>query len=598
MSNAREPGVAKRVWGLLTGRERRRMVLIMGLTFIGVLLEMFGIGLVIPTILLMTQENLGAAHPELQPVLDFLGNPDQQTLIVAGMLTLVGVYVVKSIYLLFLTWFRTRFFFSVRVRVSRDLFTKYVRQPYVFHLQRNSSKLIRNILTEVHQATVGTMMPGVGLFTDGAVLLGLSILLLIVEPMGTLAVAVVLGSAAWAFQRFTKNHLTRWSEQRIHHEGLRLQYIQQGLDGVKDIKLLGREGDLVDRYMTHTRNGAKMGQNQQVLNQMPRLWLELLAVSGMALLVVTMVARSSGAISTVVPTLALFAAAAFRMLPSVNKVLGAVQTLRFMTPVIINVSNDLALPAQPPVRKNGTAQGIQNSIELDGITFSYPETTEPALRDVTLKIDRGTSVGFVGTSGSGKSTLIDVVLGMLLPSSGKVLVDGVDIYEDIRNWQEQIGYVPQTIYLTDDTLRRNVAFGLTEDEIDDAAVERAIRSAQLDEFIDGLPEGLETMVGERGVKLSGGQRQRIGIARALYHDPEVLVLDEATSSLDTQTEKAVMDAVNAMHGTKTILIVAHRLSTIEGCDRVFRLEKGDLVEDKPPATLMINPEKQTSREAV
>jgi ABC-type multidrug transport system fused ATPase/permease subunit len=291
-------------------------------------------------------------------------------------------------------------------------------------------------------------------------------------------------------------------------------------------------------------------------------------------------------LDVVLPTLGLFGAAAFRLTPSVNRVLGALQSLRFGLPVIDLLHAELQLHAPEPPVAHGPSTPFVDALSLSRVTYSYEGANEPVLVDVTLTIRRGELVGFIGPSGAGKSTLVDIVLGLLSPDSGVVRADGTDIQENLRSWQDRIGYVPQTIFLTDDTLRRNVAFGLRDDQIDDDAVARAIRAAQLQTFVAGLPHGVRTVVGERGVRLSGGQRQRIGIARALYHDPAVLVLDEATSSLDTGTEHGVMDAVAALHGDKTILIVAHRLSTVERCDRIYRLERGRLVEEGTPAAVI------------
>jgi ABC-type multidrug transport system fused ATPase/permease subunit len=311
----------------------------------------------------------------------------------------------------------------------------------------------------------------------------------------------------------------------------------------------------------------------------------VLAVSGLALLVISMLAQDR-ALEAVLPTLGLFAASAFRLMPSINRVMGAVQSLRYGLPVIDLLHEELNL-AIPKVGSTPIpATPFHDVLELCQITYAYPGAAEPALKDISLAIQRGESVGFVGASGSGKSTLVDVLLGLLMTDTGKVLADGKDIHENLRNWQDQIGYVPQSIFLTDDTLRRNVAFGLANERIDDVAVQHAIRAAQLEEFVTSLPNGLETFVGERGIRLSGGQRQRIGIARALYHDPAVLVLDEATSALDTDTERGVMQAITALQGSKTVLIIAHRLSTVEHCDRLYRLHEGRLVEDGIPNTMV------------
>jgi len=378
----------------------------------------------------------------------------------------------------------------------------------------------------------------------------------------------------------------RWGKVRQHHEGLRIQHLQQGLGGAKDVKLLGREGDFLAQYHLHHAQSARVGELQSTLQQLPRLWLELLAVGGLALLVFVMLGRGVE-LTSIVPTLGLFAAAAFRLMPSVSRVLASVQAVRYAMPVINTLHEELKLAApEPAIRTTDQGRRFYREIRLTDVAYSYPGADTPALHGLTLAIKKGESVGFIGSSGSGKSTLVDVILGLLPPSNGSVLVDGQDIQEQLRTWQDQIGYVPQSIYLTDDTLRRNVAFGIPDEHIDDAAVQRAIRDAQLEEFVGGLPNGVESIVGERGIRLSGGQRQRIGIARALYHDPSVLVMDEATSALDATTESGVMEAVTALRGSKTILIVAHRLTTVGQCDRIYRLESGTVVAEGVPAKML------------
>lgn len=576
-----------KIWNMLTSAERRSAAVLLGLMLVGMVLETFGIGLMIPAIALLMQDDLAARYPAITPVLERLGNPGQKSLIVGAMLGLTGIYLVKNLFLAFLAWRQNRFTFDVQVRLSQRLFTTYLRQPYTFHLQRNSAQLMGSVTGEVAMFG-GALIQVMLLLTEGLVLLGIASLLLVVEPLGAVIVVLVLGGAAWGFHRVTRARITRWGQVRQRHEGLRTQHLQQGLGGAKDVKLLGREGDFLAQYRVHNTQSARVGQLQATLQQLPRLWLEFLVMAGMAALVITMLAQGRD-MASIMPTLGLFAIAAFRLMPSVNRLLGAVQSLRYSLSVINTLHEELKLAAPEPAAQNtnGTA-AFQYEISLTDISYTYPSAPTPALNGLSITIQKGESVGFIGPSGSGKSTLVDVILGLLPPGAGQVAVDGQDIQQSLRAWQDQIGYVPQSIYLTDDTLRRNVAFGIPSEQIDAAAVQRAIKDAQLEEFVSSLPDGIETIVGERGIRLSGGQRQRIGIARALYHDPAVLVLDEATSALDTTTERGVMQAVTALQGSKTILIVAHRLSTVEHCDRLYRLEQGRVVEEGTPNTMLSN----------
>ncbi len=428
------------------------------------------------------------------------------------------------------------------------------------------------------------------IITEGLALFGIGGLLLVSEPQGVMIVVTMMALVIWIFHFITKGRISRWGVARQMHNDLGNLHMHQGFGSVKDIKVLGRERNFLAQFKVHSDRGGQIAGSQAILQQLPRLWLELLAVAGLSVVVLSMISQGVGT-DRIMPTLGLFSAAAFRLIPSVNRVLGGFQFIRYSMPTVNFLYDEVKLMATNPEVKpqsDSAASGqLQTEIRLNDICFSYPSAVNLALDHISLTIRKGESVGFIGPSGSGKSTLVDVILGLLPPGGGSILMDGQDIQTNLRAWQNQIGYVPQSIYLTDDTLRKNVAFGLAEEEIDDAAVQRAIRDAQLEEFVAGLPDGLETIVGERGARLSGGQRQRIGIARALYHDPAILVLDEATSALDTATEVCVMQAVMALRGGKTLLIVAHRLSTVEHCDRLYRLKRGKVVDDGLPMDMLM-----------
>ena len=432
--------VLRKIRFLLTPAERRGALILLALMLVGMTLETLCTGVVIPAIALMMQQDLATTYPQFQPLLAALGNPTQAELIVNVMLGLVAIYLLKNLFLAFLAWRQTRFAFGVQVQLSQRLFTAYLRQPYTFHLQRNSAQLIRNVTGEVGMFT-DAIVNSLNIATEFLVLLGISALLLTVEPAGTLIAVLVLGGAALAFHHGMRNRIVRWGEARQLHDGLRLQHLQQGLGGAKDVKLLGRESNFLDQYRVHSAKSARVGQFQATLLMMPRLWLELLAVAGLATLVITMLAQGRP-MATIVPTLGLFAAAAFRLMPSVNRILAAAQVLRYYLPVVNTLHEELKLATPEPAarRPRGpAAAGFQADIRLAGVAYAYPAAATRALNGIALRIRKGESVGFVGPSGSGKSTLVDVVLGLLTPESGQVLVDGEDVQKNLRAWQDQIG---------------------------------------------------------------------------------------------------------------------------------------------------------------
>ena len=561
------------IWRMLKKSERRGLGMIFVLMLIGTVLEMFSLGLVVPIVGLLVNPDYIDRVPFVHSL---FGDLTTTQYVLGAMGLLIGVYIVKTIFLIWKTWVQRGFSNSVTLRIAQDLYENYLRQPYAFHLERNSAIMIRNSQSSASLMS-GVIDPLLLIASEFLVSGGLFILMLLLEPVGSLAAIVIFGSFSVIFRRITSRRITKWGEAQNSYKGSIIQHLQQGFSGVKDIKILGREDYFVASYQRDLSGNAYVQRRYAVAQTLPRFSMELLTIICLGLLVSLMV-LSDKALSDILPVLSLFGAAAFRLLPTLSQVINSFMSININRPIVNDLYADLALPI-PAVTTDQKSRKLLDRIDVEGLSFSYARTTRDALNNVSISIRRGEAVGLIGSSGSGKSTLVDILLGLLKPTSGQVRIDGNDIHQNLRGWQDQIGYVPQSIFLTDDTLRRNVAFGLPKEKIDDEAVKSAIRLAQLEEFVASLPDGMETLVGERGVRLSGGQRQRIGIARALYNNPDILVLDEATSSLDTETEHGVMQAVQALQGDKTVIIVAHRLSTVEYCDRLYRLENAQIVDE-------------------
>lgn len=571
---------------LLNPKQKKEGILLLCLTLVGVALETIGVGAVIPAITLISQPDLSSSLPWLVPYLDFLGNPSSEKLAIIVMSFLVLIYVTKILFLGLLTWWEARYTTGLQEYFADKFFSIYMRLPYAFHLRNNSSELIRNISSESSSVVTYVIAPGIKVFAECMIVLTLSVLLFCVEPIGAIVSISVLGGVSWVYQSLTKSKLKSWGKRRQVHEGKCILHLQQGLGGIKDAKMLGQEEAFASLYRNHNHHRMSVIRNQIILQQFPRLWIELLAVCGLAILVIIMVTRSQNT-QGIIPVIAVFAAAAFRLMPSLNRILISTQAMRFGWPTIQTVATELGREVEvEPSHKFEDRIPFADKLKISDVKFKYDGQAVWALDGVSLEVCRGEVVGLIGPSGSGKSTLIDLTLGLLRPMDGQVLVDNKDIQKDLRGWQAQIGYVPQSIFLTDDSLRRNIAFGIEDKLIDNQAVQKAIHLAQLTELVNAMPEREHTMVGERGVRLSGGQRQRIGIARALYHDPSILVLDEATSALDSHTEAEVMKCVYDLRNNKTVIIVAHRLSTVASCNRIYKMESGRIIQVGSPQEVL------------
>ena len=576
----------KKLFSLFDRVEKPKVFLLIGMIFLGACLEIVGIGLVLPFISLISDPSIIDKFTAFSLLKTLTGNlPFNSMLILLGLILLM-FYLAKNLYMANLFLIQNRFIYKKMHALSLSLFSSYLNAPYVFHLKRNSSELQRNINISVLQVFNHLFIYTLYLISDTLVLLAILSLLIFIDPLATMIGGFVVIFTAAIFFKVIRNKVHTLGELDHHNVGQMIKWVNQGLASIKETKILGNEGFFLNAYNRHCGEYVRSRRFIATVQEMPRLFLETLAVVGMLTIILLFLVQGRD-IQSVIPLIALFAVAAFRMIPSTNRIIRSMTVIRQYTPALDVVLKDLEIgesglrehstsPGRPAETEQGKGLSFKNEIVLDGINYRYPETQEDVLHGISLKIRRGQSVAFVGPSGAGKTTVVDIILGLLMLEEGEVRVDGKHIRENMRGWQRLFGYIPQSIYLIDDTIRRNVAFGVEDCLLDDEAVWKALRSAQLDEFIKNLPEGLDTHVGESGVRLSGGQRQRIGIARALYHEPEILVLDEATSSLDNETEQAVSDAIRLLSGEKTIIIIAHRLSTVENCDQLFFFKEGSL----------------------
>jgi ABC-type multidrug transport system fused ATPase/permease subunit len=564
----------RKAWAVYPKQSKRQVPFVMLLGILGTAVEAFGIGLVIPVMTTMSKASPGNSGSVLQPLFNFFGIQSVGTMVGVAVLSIVVAFMVKNAYQLFYSWYVQRFSNFSSQQLSSMLFRSFLRRPYTFHLQRNSAELLNTVQQEVNM-TLGIVTSTTGLLKELLLGASVAVLMFITEPVAAASTLVILIFGSVLYTRVTKPRIAYFGQQRQKIQAPLMRYLLQGFGGVKDIQVLGRAEDFSTQFEQQNLVVQDASLRYSLIRQIAPMWTELLAMSGLTVVVWVMVWQGR-APDRIIPLLGLFVVATWRFVPSINNVINLVNSLSYSKPAVESLYSEFEfIIKQNEIVK--TQAVFTDKIEMRNLTFSYANTLAPSLRDVNIVVRKGETVGFIGPSGAGKSTLVDVILGLLPPSSGELLIDGMNMHEHNIEWQSTIGYVAQAIYLTDDTIRRNVAFGIAENEIDEDALERALKSAQLWEFVQGLPDKSHSIVGERGIRVSGGQRQRIGIARALYHEPQVLVLDEATSSLDIETETEVMSAIRALQGFKTILIVAHRLSTVQHCDRVYKIEDATIV---------------------
>jgi ATP-binding cassette, subfamily B, bacterial PglK len=485
---------------------------------------------------------------------------------------LVAFFALKNASLALVTFLQSRYVARCQASLSTRLLAIYLRQPYNFHLQRNSSELVRNATGVTFNVFTGVVQPACMMATDILFVVLVAAVLIFAEPVATLVAVVVLGGISAAFYGAFRRKVRALGKEQLEHSAEMVKWLNQALGGVKEVKIFGREAFFVERYREQITAFSRTYLWFGAIGSLPRYLLETLFVAAAVLALIFL--AQSGSAQAALPTLALFGVASLRLMPSFTRIVGAASSIRFNMQAVDGIRAELAQTHAVEGQHEAPRRRMLRTLELQKVSYSYPGATRSALAEVSLALPRGELMALVGRSGAGKSTLVDILIGLHAPDSGRVLVDGADIHDDLRGWQRSIGYVPQHIFITDDSLARNVAFGVRDTEIDIAQVRRALSSAHLDTFFAGLPHGFETRMGERGALLSGGERQRIGIARALYHDPDVLVLDEATAALDRPTEAEIVRLLQTLAGSRTVILIAHSMAAVRICNKVVMLAGG------------------------
>ena len=555
---------------ILPKNQKKALVLLSGLLFIGMLFEILGLGILFPILtVLLDPEKMRIWLNEIT-YFDFSVYSYNEILIFC-LVSIFIVYLSKTLFLVFLTYKQNIILENVGAFIQKRLYSKYLFQSYKRHLYKNLSQMMKEVQLETIYFN-SFFRSVLTLIVELALVFSIVLTILFLEPKGAMAIGLIFGSLALLYFQLTKRKIKQWGSQRQSLDLVISKILMNSLSGIKEVKLLDKENFFLDRFTQTNTKKVKVATNHQTLSQISRFYLELITIVGMVSLILILISNGVNT-SEIVTLLGVFVAAAFRMIPSINRILAALQNLKYYSSSIDVISKELF--DSPIIEKNKLSSfEFKNKIAVDNLAFSYKK--KKVLEGINLVIQKGETIGIVGESGSGKSTLVDLLNGLLKPTKGTIKVDDKIIEEFITSWQLSIGYVGQEIFLIDDTIRANIAFGIEEEKMDLNKINQVLNASQLSKFISELENGVETMVGDRGIQLSGGQRQRIGIARALYHNPSILIFDEATASLDDQTEKQVMKSIYNLKQNKTMIIIAHRISTLNQCDKIYEIQHGKI----------------------
>lgn len=583
--------IIKKFSKILNKKQKIRVTIIVIMMVIGAFLETLGVGLILPLVSAIMNSNVITTNRYAMLICDWLNINTTRTFMIIVIVALICIYITKNMYLFFEYYVQYRFICNNRFSVQTRLMDIYLQRPYDFFLNAESGEIIR-VVTSDTANTFSLLSCVLSFFTEAVVSVALIVTIVAIDPLMAFLVAMVLGGMLLLIGKLIKPILRRAGLKYQNNAAKMNKWLLQSINGIKEVKVAEKESYFLDQFSKYGKKAIDSEKMNSVLGTVPRLMIEALSISSM-LAVIAFLLWSGREIDTMLPQISAFAMAAVRLMPSVNRMSSSLNTMSYLEPALDKmlenlenvdgwqINNKVGKDINTDINKKLSKHiCLERMIELSDIVFSYPNAEHPILNHVNMQIPIGKSVGVVGTSGAGKTTAIDILLGLLEPQSGAILVDDVNIRYDYSGWLMHLGYIPQMIFMLDDTIRANVAFGIPETDIVDLQVWKALEEAQMKEFVQSLPDGLDTKIGERGIRLSGGQRQRIGIARALYTDPQLLIFDEATSALDNETESAIMESINALHGKKTMVIIAHRLTTIEGCDIVYKVENGKIERER------------------
>ena len=568
--------------------QKKKIVLIILMMIVSAMLETLGVSMIVPVVSLVVEPDIMTSNELVAKICSACNISSTQELTIVLLGLLIVLFVGKNLFLLLLYYVQSKFVYGNLYQTQKNLVHTFLHKPYAYYLGINSSEIVHLISME----TVGAftaLQYSMELCTEVVVGTTLAIVVFIMDPTMCLALGILLAILMCIISKAIKPRLKKYGAAHVKYDTAGTKWLMQFASGIKEIKIAESEDFFEEQYSYNNKIDKKMEQNRNVSRNIPRIMIESVSIAGVLAIFIIRILMGND-ITEMLPQLSAFGVAAVRLLPCANRVSAYLNEIAYNTPPLLRTVEHMHMFAQlqEEEQKEQNVRCFSDSaitfqpkekIELNDIVFKYDGGDKHVLNHANMEVPIGKSVGIIGTSGSGKTTAVDLMLGLLTPESGQVLVDGVDIQKNYHDWLTHLSYIPQTIYLLDDTIRANIEFGYSKDDNDESCW-KALREAQLEEFVRSLPDGLDTEIGERGVRLSGGQRQRIGIARALYTDPEILIFDEATSALDNETEEALMEAINSLHGKKTLIIIAHRLQTIKNCDIVYKVSEGKVIEDE------------------